>query len=85
MITLQISLTTFTKINGSNQCKGQTIVCDTTYNTGILDYIDVLGICRRTDESDITTVHQANVVIKLNTIDELIEAIKIYKPTDVWF
>ena len=44
MITLQIPLTTFVKINGSDKCKGQTIVCDTTYNSGILDYIDIINL-----------------------------------------
>lgn len=85
MITLQISLTTFAKINGIDKCKGQTIICDTTCSSGVLDYIDILGICRRKDQTEITTASQANVVLKLNSTEDLIEAIKVYKPTDVWF
>ena len=85
MITLQIPLKTFAKINGNDKCIGQTIICDTTYSSGILNSIDCLGICRRIDESDITTIHQAYVVLELNSNEELIEAIKLYKPTDVWF
>jgi|694.fasta_scaffold146988_8 hypothetical protein len=85
MITLQIPLKTFAKINGNEKCKGQTIICDTTYSVGELDYVDIIGLCRRKDESEITTVDQANVIIKLNNIEELIDAIKLYNPTDVWF
>lgn len=85
MIKLKIPLRTFAKINGSDKCKGQTIICDTTHGEGVLDYIDVLGICRREDNRDITSVGQANVIVKLETIDDLIEMIKIYEPNDVWF
>ncbi len=85
MIKLKIPLKTFAKINGNEKCKGQTIVCDTTYSEGVLDYIDIIGLCRRKDKTDITTIDQANVVIKLNNTEELIDAFKLYNPTDVWF
>lgn len=85
MMTLKIPLTKFSKINGMGKLKWQTIECDTTYSSGVLDYIDFLGICRRNDDSEITTAHQANVVLKLNSNEELIEALKIYEPTTVSF
>lgn len=83
MITLQIPLKIFTKINKSY--KGQTIVCNTTSNQGVVDYICVLGLCREKNGRNITTVKQANVVLKLKTEEELIDAIRLYKPNNVCF
>ena len=85
MIEIKIPFQNFAKINGIEKCKGQKIISDTSSNIGVFDYIDVLGICRTKRGRDITTVHQANVILQLNNEDELIDAIKKYKPSDLWF
>lgn len=84
MITLQIPLQKWAKIKGIENCNGQNIICDTTFSTGKLAYIDGFGICRRKDNSTITTVNQAYVVVKLKTADELTSYIKQFNPTNVW-
>ena len=85
MIKLKIPLKKFAEVNTTAKCKGLTVICKTTHDSGILDHIDILGICRRKDKTEITTTHQAYIVLKINSTKKLIEAIEIYKPTEIWF
>jgi hypothetical protein len=84
MIEVKIPLKKFAEINGKGSSKGQTIICEATHKTGILDHFDVLGICRTKEGKDITTAHQAYIVLNVNDENELIEVVKKYKPTDLW-
>jgi hypothetical protein len=85
MIEVKIPLKKFAEINGKGSAKGQKIICEATHKTGVLDYFDVLGICRTKDNKDITTASQAYVILNVNNENELIEVIKNYKPTNLWF
>lgn len=85
MIKIRIPFKTFAEINGTNKCIGQTIVSEESYSEGKLAYIDELGLCRTKSGKVITTTNQANIIIKLKDENELISAIKKYKPTDLWF
>jgi hypothetical protein len=85
MIKIKIPLKKFAEINGKDSSKGHIIICESTNKTGKLEYFDVLGICRTKNGDAITTAHQAYVILNVNNENELIEVIKKYEPTDLWF
>lgn len=67
------------------QLVGKEIVCKDTHSGGILSYVDILGICRDEKDRTITTVSQAYVVEKMESMEALVRLIFKYKPTDLWF
>lgn len=85
MIEIKVPLKKFIEISGYENSIDQYIICDTSYASGIFEYCDILGLCRTKEHEVITSFEQANIILKLNNEIELIEAIKKYKPIDLWF
>lgn len=82
MTKIKVPLIKYMKINNTECVKNTYIVCDTTCSSGIVDYIDIIGLCRTKSGKAITTLRQACVVLDVND-NELIDIIKKYKPSEL--